>query len=172
MVHSIVRQNRGIIEVQSEPGTGTTFNIYFSRSHGKPEKINEQLSIGLLNCNATVLVVEDRADLLESAKKGLEQYGYKVLAALSPQEALTVCKNFQADIDLLLADVIMPNMNGGELSRRIREMKPKIRTVFMSGYAADVLAPRGAVGKGVAFIQKPFTPQALAKKLQEVLSRA
>ena len=171
MVQAIVKQNRGIIKAKSARGVGTTFYIYFPHASGKPEKINEQIPIGILNCNATVLVVEDRADLLESAKKGLEQYGYKVLTALNPQEALTLCENFSADIDLLLADVVMPSMNGSELSRKIRKLKPKTKTLFMSGYTADVLAPRGTVGKSVAFIQKPFTPQALAKKLQEVLGK-
>ncbi|HUI30359.1 MAG TPA: PAS domain S-box protein [Candidatus Acidoferrales bacterium] len=169
MVHTIVKQNSSHVEVQSEPGIGTKFDIYFPRSNGEPEKAKEQSPSESPRGDATVLVVEDRPDLLELAKRGLEQYGYKVLTALNPREALSVCREFSGDIDLLLADVVMPGMNGGELSRRIRDMKPGIRTLFMSGYSADVIAPQDAAGKRIAFIQKPFTPQALAKKLQEVL---
>jgi len=171
MVHAIVKQNNGNIEVQSEPGIGTRIDIYFPRFDVGSEKIREESFDESLKGNATVLVVEDRADLLELAKGGLEQYGYKVLTARGPQEALLLCRDFSGDIDLLLADVVMPTMNGGELSRRIRKMKPDIRTLFMSGYTADVLAPQDAAGKRIAFIQKPFTPQALAKTLQEVLAK-
>jgi PAS domain S-box-containing protein len=171
MVHAIVKQNNGNIEVQSEPGVGTRFDVYFPRFDGESEKVREQTFDGTLKGNATVLVVEDRVDLLELARKGLEEYGYKVLTATNPQEALLLCRGFSGDIDLLLADVVMPTMNGGELSRRIRKIKPDIQTLFMSGYTADVLAPQDAAGKRIAFIQKPFTPQALAKKLQEVLAK-
>lgn len=172
MVYAIVQQNRGSIEVQSQVGIGTKFDIYFPRSFGELDELTEQSSSEIPKGTATVLIVEDRSDLLESAKKGLEQYGYKVLTALNPEDALSLCREFSGDIDLLLADVVMPNMNGGELSRRIRKIKPEIRTLFMSGYTADVLAPHDGVGKRIAFIQKPFTPQALAKKLQEVLGRS
>lgn len=169
VVYAIIKQNSGSIEVQSEPGIGTKFHIYFPRCFGEPENTREQFSDGMPKGNATVLVVEDRADLLELTKRGLEQCGYKVLTALSPQEALSKCGDFSGDVNLLLADVIMPGMNGGELSHRIGMIKPRIRTLFMSGYTADVLAPQDVLGKGIAFIQKPFTPQALAKKIQEVL---
>ncbi len=169
MVYAIVKQNGGNIEVKSEPGVGTTFDIYFPRSYGELDNIGEQFLSGMTKGNATVLVVEDRADLLEFAKRTLEQYGYKVLAALSPQEAILLCNAFSEDIDLLLADVIMPSMNGGELSRRIRKIKPGIRTLFMSGFTEDVLIPPGVLGEGIPFIQKPFTPQALAIKVHEVI---
>jgi two-component system cell cycle sensor histidine kinase/response regulator CckA len=172
MVHAIIKQNRGSIEVQSEVGVGTKFEIYFPRSYGKPEELPEQMLSEIPKGNATILIVEDRPDLLESSKKGLEQYGYKVLTAVNPQEALSLCTDFLGDIDLLLADVVMPNMNGGELSSRIRKIKPGIRTLFMSGYTADVVAQHDTIGKRIAFIQKPFTPQALAKKLQEVLVKS
>ncbi len=169
VVYAIIRQNSGSIEVESEPGIGTKFQIYFPRFHGEPEKTNEQFLDGMPRGSATVLVVEDRADLLELTKRGLEQCGYEVLTALNPQEALSICGEFPGDVGLLLADVIMPGMNGRELSHRIGIIKPKIRTLFMSGYTEDVLAPQDLLGKGIEFIQKPFTPQALAKKIQEVL---
>lgn len=170
MVYEIVRQNKGIIEVHSEPGAGTTFNIYFPRSYGQAEKIEEQpSSVGIRLGTATVLIVEDQSDLLELAKRGLEQYGYKVLTALSPAEALLLCKGYPEGIHLLLADIVMPTMNGREFSRKIRNMKPGIRTLFMSGYTENVLANPGVPGNGTAFIQKPFTPQSLARKVQEVL---
>jgi len=171
MVYAIVKQNAGNIEVKTEPGEGTRFDVYFPRSNEEAEKAAEEFHGRTAMGDATVLVVEDRPDLLESSKKSLEQYGYRVLTALDPQEALSLCKNHSGDIDLLLVDVIMPSMNGAELSRKISKIKPKVRTLFMSGYTADVLAAQGAVRKRIAFIQKPFTPQALAKKLQEVLAK-
>ncbi len=170
MVYEIVKQNKGTIDVQSELGAGTTFDIYFPRCHGQAEKTEEPASsVGIHLGTATVLIVEDQPDLLELAKRGLEQYGYKVLTALSPAEALLLCKGYPEDIHLLLADVVMPTMNGRDLSRRVRNMKRGIRTLFMSGYAADVLSGSGATENGSTFIQKPFTPQSLARKVQEIL---
>lgn len=171
MVYGIVKQNDGSIEVKSEPGMGTTFDVYFPSVAGEPEKSAESSADAIQKGNATVLIVEDQSDLLESAKKSLEEYGYRVFAALDPHDAIAMCKEFSGSIDLLLADVIMPAMNGSELSRRIGKIKPGIKTLFMSGYAADMLEPPRGVGKGVDFIQKPFTPHDLAGKVQKVLKK-
>lgn len=124
-----------------------------------------------LSGSETIFVVEDETFLLEMAQISLEDYGYKVLTASGPQEALRICENYEGKIDLLLADVIMPVMNGRELSEKIMEIRPGIKTLFMSGYAADALFPRGTTDKHIELLQKPFTPQELAKKIRHILSK-
>ena len=99
----------------------------------------------------------------------LQEYGYKVLTALSPGEGILLCESFESEIDLLLTDVIMPTMNGKELRDKIQTIKPNIKTIFMSGYTANVIAHRGVLDEGIDFIQKPFSPYRLAKKVYEVL---
>jgi len=116
-------------------------------------------------------VVEDQADMLELAKNSLEEYGYKVLTAWTPGEAILLCEEYTEEIDLLLTDVIMPVMNGKELKKSIEKIKPGIKTIFMSGYTANVIAHRGILEEGIEFIQKPFTPRALAKKVHDVLQK-
>ncbi len=104
------------------------------------------------------------------AKNSLEEFGYKVLTSLSPGEGILLCEDYHDEIHLILTDVIMPTMNGKELRDKIHEMKPSIKTIFMSGYTANVIAHRGVLEEGVEFIQKPFTPYSLAKKVRQVLS--
>jgi PAS domain S-box-containing protein len=168
-VYGIVKQNGGSINVYSEIGGGTTFRIYLPRYQGKVEDAEAVQAEKAIDGTETVLVVEDQADLLELAKNSLEEYGYKVLTALSPGEGILLCEGYQGKIHLLLTDVIMPVMNGKELRDKILTMKPDIKTVFMSGYTANVIADQGILDEEVDFIQKPFTPYALAKKVHDVL---
>ncbi len=168
-VYGIVKQNGGSINVYSEMGVGTTFKIYLPRYQGEveePEAIQMEKPI---SGSGTVLIVEDQADLLELAKNSLEEYGYKVLTALNPEEGILLCETYESEIHLLLTDVIMPTMNGKELRDTIQTIKPNIKTIFMSGYTADVIAHQGVLDEGIDFIQKPFTPYVLAKKVHEVL---
>ncbi|MFZ1986542.1 MAG: response regulator, partial [Desulfatitalea sp.] len=99
----------------------------------------------------------------------LQRFGYRVLRAPLPGEALVLCEKHPGPIHLLLTDVVMPTMNGNELRERIERLRPGIKTLFMSGYTADAISHRGVVGEGSGFIQKPFSPQALARKVREVL---
>ncbi len=133
----------------------------------------ENLSISdeELRGDETIFIVEDEVFLLEMAQLSLEDYGYKVLTAPGPQEAIRFCETYHGKIDLLLTDVIMPVMNGRELSEKIVAMRPDIKTLFMSGYAADTLFPHGTRDKRVELLQKPFAPWELAKKVRHVLSR-
>ncbi|MGC8653396.1 MAG: PAS domain S-box protein [Candidatus Kryptoniota bacterium] len=168
-VYGIVKQNGGNINVYSEVGQGTTFKIYLPRYIGDAEKIEAAPEAGSYGGSETILIVEDQANLLELAKNTLEIYGYRVLTALSPGDAILVCEAYQDEIHLLLTDVVMPVMNGRELSERIRAMKPNVKVLYMSGYTANVIAHRGVLEEGIDFIQKPFTPVALAKKVRQVL---
>ncbi|HUI28769.1 MAG TPA: PAS domain S-box protein [Candidatus Acidoferrales bacterium] len=169
-LYGIVGQNGGNIDVFSEPGEGTTFKIYLPRYHGKLEGPEPEGDASGVAGSETILIVEDEGELLELAKNSLEEYGYKVLTSLSPERGISLCETCQDRIHLLLTDVVMPAMNGKELRDRVRMIKPDIKTLFMSGYTAEIIAHRGVLEEDVEFIQKPFTPYALAKKVHEVLN--
>ncbi len=169
-VYGIVRQNGGSISVYSEVGIGTTLKIYLPRHSGTLDKTKTEERTADVNGSETVLVVEDQAQLLEMAKNVLEGYGYKVLTAQKPGEAILLCMASRGEIHVLLTDVIMPEMNGKELRAKIETIIPGIKTVFMSGYTADIIGERGMLEKDIEFIQKPFTPYSLAGKIRKVLS--
>ncbi|HQT91156.1 MAG TPA: PAS domain S-box protein, partial [Candidatus Kryptobacter bacterium] len=169
-VYGIVKRNNGAITVRSAPGEGTTFCIYLPRfDKAEPEPTEEAISLEPLQSNETVLLVEDQADLLELVKENLEEYGYKVMTALEAEEALVFCEAYPEKIDILVTDVIMPGMSGKELSEKVMRLRPGIKTLFMSGYSANALAPEGILGNGIEFLQKPFTAYELAKKVHQVL---
>jgi two-component system cell cycle sensor histidine kinase/response regulator CckA len=107
--------------------------------------------------------------VLDLAKKGLERSGYTVLTAGSPAAAIELCRNHPGPIHVLVTDVVMPLMNGRDLNARLREMRPDLRTVFMSGYTANVMADRGLMEEGFLFLQKPFALDALAARVREAL---
>ena len=131
--------------------------------------MKENFSDEQLKGTETILVVEDQADLLHLIKASFEEFGYKVMAATDPNEALLLSKTFPAVIHLLLTDVIMPAMSGKKLSDEIAKMRPEIKILFMSGYTANVLAPHGVLNKGVHFLQKPFTFDELVKRVRYIL---
>ena len=170
-VYGIVKQNNGFIDIYSEPGQGTTVKIYFPRHRGeaqaRPVAAPELAPVG---GQETILLVEDEDQLRRLARTLLERLGYRVLEATSPGEALILCEKHEGEIHLLLTDVVMPNMSGKELAERITAIKPGLKTLFMSGYTADAIAHRGVLEEGIHFLQKPFSLDALAKKVREVLS--
>jgi len=171
-VYGIVRQNDGLVNVYSEVGKGTTFRIYLPRcleqghetTHAKPVEVPPARG------HETILLVEDELSILSMGKRTLEKLGYRVLSATSPGEALRVAETHPDGLDLLMTDVVMPEMNGRELAQRIRDLHPEIKLLFMSGYTADVIAHHGVLKEGVHFIQKPFSVAALAHKLRETLA--
>jgi PAS domain S-box-containing protein len=170
-VYGIVKQNNGSIQVESQPGKGTEFRIYLPRFCGEIVAEEKVIPDEELRGDGTVLIVEDQADLLDLTRISLEEYGYKVLTALGPGDALLLCETYPGEINLLLTDVIMPVMNGKELSKRIKVVKPGIKTLFMSGHTADMLTPHGILDNNIELLEKPFAPQDLAKKVHDVLNK-
>ena len=170
-VYGIVKQNNGFIGVDSTPGKGTTFTIYLPRSEAEavhaPVSPVEESPLG--PGHRTILLVEDEPAILHMVRQLLERWGCTVLAAESPAEAIRRSREHHGGIDLLLTDVVMPDMNGRELSRRVQEMRPGIRCLFMSGHAAGILAQHGVLGSSVHFIHKPFTARALMDKVREAM---
>lgn len=170
-VYGIVKQNNGAIDVASEPGVGTRFQIFLPHHHGEPEKPKEDVSDLPLRGTETILMVEDQVDLLDLTKFNLEEYGYSVLSALDPRQALLICEAFPKKIHLLLTDVIMPTMSGKQLSKRIVALKPETKVLYMSGYTANELNPHGVLADDIKFLQKPFTVIELLKKIREALNQ-
>jgi PAS domain S-box-containing protein len=170
-VYGIVKQNNGFINVYSEPGRGSTFKIYLAR-HTDPTldtamEIPADIPGGR---GEVILIVEDEISILKLTERILQNLGFKTLIAESPNKALNLVKDRTVDIDLLMTDVVMPEMNGKELSDQIRKIYPGLRTLFMSGYTADVIAHRGVLDKDVNFIQKPFSTKDLATKIHGILA--
>lgn len=173
MVYGIVKQNNGFINVYSEPGNGTTFSIYLPLvTDNAVNKLPENAVEDPKGNYETVLVVEDEPALLALSKLMLEQMGYRVLTAGTPEEAMTLAREHAADLQLLITDVVMPEMNGKELSKRLKALFPHIKILFMSGYTANVITKRGGLDESVNFIQKPFSMQNLAAKVSEVLNES
>jgi PAS domain S-box-containing protein len=169
-VYGIVQQANGHVTFTSQPGRGTTFRVYLPRIDSKqPAGLLSDANIAALDGQETVLLVEDDPSVCELVRAVLTSHGYTVLSARRPQEAKMLCETHAGRIALLLSDVIMPEMNGGELSRRLAESNPQMKVLFMSGYIDDALVRKGIKEKDVAFLQKPFSPLSLAKKVREVL---
>ena len=172
-VYGIVKQNNGFINVQSEPGLGTTFNIYLPVHIAEAGDIQEKAATEIeLSHGETVLIVEDEIAVLELTKIMLARLGYTVLIAGTPGEALLLVEEYGDKIHLLITDVVMPEMNGRDLARQLKIITPGIKTLFMSGYTSDIIAHRGILDEGVDFIKKPFSSRDLATKVREVLGRA
>ena len=169
-VYGAVKQNDGFITVDTEPGQGTTFNIYLPRYQvttvARPEK-TETLSTEA--SHETILVVEDEPAILRMTRIMLERLGHRVVAARTPGEAIEFARDYTGEIHLLVTDVVMPEMNGRDLARDILTMHPNLKCMFMSGYTADVIAHHGVLDKGVRFIQKPFSRETLGRRVREVL---
>jgi len=171
-VYGIVKQNGGSITVYSEQGQGTTFKIYLPRHHAALSSSPVRKKVERSRRGETVLLVEDDGELLLVARRMLEQLGYQVLPANSPSEALAIAEKEENMIDLLLTDVIMPEMNGKDLARQLHTLSVDTKCLYMSGYTADVIARHGVLDAGISFIEKPFSKRELAKKIRGVLDAA
>jgi CheY-like chemotaxis protein len=167
-VYGIVKQNRGYIDVESEPGQGTTFIVYLPR-HESELTEGEMEESQALPGSETILVVEDEALVAELARRFLESQGYRVLLAGTPGEALAQVRAMHGPIHLLLTDVVLPEMNGKELQKSVKTLLPEVKVLYMSGYSSDLIAERGVLEEGVNFIEKPFSTAALGRRIREIL---
>jgi CheY-like chemotaxis protein len=172
-VLGIVEQCEAHIRVESELGLGTKFAICFPRVPDSDPDAAEQERITVYpRGTETILVVEDEEVVRSLACRVLERQGYNVLTAHDPDESVLLTARHTGDIDLLITDVVMPGMGGAELATWIAEARPLTKVLFMSGYTEDTIADRGITATDVAFLQKPFTPSALAAKVRELLDEA
>ncbi|PKK89885.1 MAG: hypothetical protein CVV64_12090 [Candidatus Wallbacteria bacterium HGW-Wallbacteria-1] len=178
-IYGIVNQNGGHIMAASTPGNGSEFTIILPRclqeitsdEKGYPDPSSDSYADSSLEDTQTILIVEDEAQLLSLAERILTKRGYRVLTALSPEEAMKIASTERKSIALLLTDVIMPGMNGKELRHAIERLIPEIPTLFMSGYTAEVITARGFLEDGFDFIPKPFSPRELAQSVKAILDR-
>ena len=170
-VYGIIRQSGGWIGVSSELGIGTSFRIYLPHIEGSPLEEPNGISISTEPGVETILLVEDQKAVRGFTKAALTKSGYYVIEAANGDDALAVARQHPGPIHLLLTDVVMPGMNGRELSERLRELYSNLKVLFVSGYSADVIAHRGIVDRGVSFLSKPFSPVELAVKVREVLTQ-
>ncbi len=169
-VFGAVKQNNGFINVYSEPGRGTAFKVFLPRheagsAHRKEERGPREATRG----SETILLVEDEPMILKVTTTMLKTLGYTVLAASTPGEAIRLARDHSGRIDLLMTDVVMPEMNGRDLASNLLSIHPDIRRLFMSGYTANVIAHRGVLDEGVHFLQKPFSMKDLGEKIREAM---
>jgi two-component system, cell cycle sensor histidine kinase and response regulator CckA len=168
-VFGIVQQSGGNIWVYSEPGKGTTFKVYLPRVDSEVDVVRAPVIPATLRGTETVLLVEDEEQVRASVLNILKRQGYRVIAAQNAGEAFLLCESHQGVIDLLLTDVVMPQLSGPELAKRLAATRPEMKILCMSGYADDSIVRHGVLEADVAFLQKPFTPTSLAGKVRELL---
>jgi len=169
MVFGMVQQSGGSIHVYSEVGHGTTFKIYLPAVATEPARGSDPaLKVGL-GGTETILLVEDEEGVRALAQMSLEMHGYQVLTATDGQDALRVAQDHPGSIAMLLTDVVMPHVSGPELARKLGQRFPALRVLFMSGYTDDAVVRHGLLQADVSFLQKPYTPLALARKVRQVL---
>jgi PAS domain S-box-containing protein len=167
--YGIIRQSGGWIDVQSEVGNGTSFKVYLPRIDAAPAPQRNGIDAPVARGSETILVVEDQTAVRGFAVASLQECGYRVIEASDGGEAISVAEKYAGEIHLLLTDVVMPGISGKESSERLRNMRPNLKVLFVSGYTADVVAQHGVSDGNVMLLHKPFSPVALAWKVREVL---
>ncbi len=168
-VYGIVKQSGGNIYVYSEPNKSTTFKVYLPRIEDEADIIKERREFTELSGSETVLLVEDEDLVLEMVTSTLQKAGYQVLSAKNGTEAIQRWEIYVNPIQLLLTDVVMPEMSGRELSNRLTSLNPDLKVIYMSGYTDDAIVHHGILDSGIVYLQKPFTPNVLLEKIRKVL---
>jgi PAS domain S-box-containing protein len=169
-VYGIVKQSGGDIHVYSEPGEGTTFRLYFPKiAEGAEPVEGKTVSARLPRGRETILLLEDDLGVRQLARQMLLGQGYMVLEAQNWRDAVRLCEEHQGPLQLLLTDVVMPEMSGPAAAEILTPLRPEMRVLFMSGYANNAIGDHGILQRSVAFLQKPFTCDELLQKVQEVL---
>jgi len=170
-VYDIVGQNKGRVEVQTEQNRGAAVRVLLPGVEGDVTVTEARMATkGAGSATETVLVVEDESAVLRLSKLVLERLGYVVLTATTPGEAIELFEARGSQVHLLVTDVVMPEMNGRELATRLRLTRPDLKALYVSGYSASALAPKGMLESGVHFLQKPFTLEDLATSVREALA--
>jgi CheY-like chemotaxis protein len=170
-VFGIVKQSEGFVWVYSEPGKGTTLKLYFPRIENEIVKLkSETKSEQRFRGSETVLIVEDETPVRALASMILRERGYHVIEAADGNEALRLAKEFAGEIHLVLADVVMPGMNGKTMISQLETLRTGIKSLYISGYADNAVVRHGELDPNVAFLQKPFTVEGLARKVREVIN--
>jgi CheY-like chemotaxis protein len=167
-VYGIVRQSEGAIEADSQQGKGSKFRVYLPLLE-TPADVIKPVPAMAGGGNETILLVEDDADLRDLSRRVLTMNGYRVLPASHGRDALRVAEEHTDEISLMVTDVIMPGMSGRELADKLQATRPAMKVLFVSGYTDNIIAERGMLAPGTAFLQKPFSPRHLAGKVREVL---
>jgi two-component system, cell cycle sensor histidine kinase and response regulator CckA len=172
IVYGIVKQNGGDIWVYTQRGQGTTFKIYLPAVlSGKSDEAKRPDVSTSKRGHETVLLVEDEANVRKLVRAMLKKQGYTILESKDVHDAIQLTRNRQEPIDLLLTDVVMPDLSGPELAEQLMTIHPEMKVLYMSGYADNAIVRHGVLPPGAAFVQKPFTPEALNSKVREVLDR-
>jgi CheY-like chemotaxis protein len=171
VVYGIVKQSGGYVWAYSEPGSGTSFRVYLPLAEVPASATVEQPRRPRTRSGETILVVEDDAEVRRQVVRGLEEEGFTVAQAEHGADALEVARRADGNLHLVVSDVSMPTMPGRELARRLAEFRPDLPVLFISGYPGADAVQRGLLEAGRPFIQKPFTPEALAEKVRELLRR-
>jgi PAS domain S-box-containing protein len=169
-VYGIVKQSGGSVEVYSEPGRGTSFKVYFPRCDQRADRQTPARAVSAVPAGrATILLVDDDPYVSAAAKRALERAGYVVLAATNGREALVTIDRHAATIDLVITDLVMPEMGGRELARRLATSRPGLRVLYTSGYTAEAVNQQAVLEQGDAFLGKPFSPDGLLRSVHDVL---
>ena len=168
-MYGIVKQSGGFISVTSEPGTGAAFALHLPLLEAAADRIVREGEVPPARGSETIFLVEDETRSGLAARRILDRFGYHVIEAAGPEEALALAVKHRERVHLLLTDIVMPRMNGRELARVFTRLHPEARVVFMSGYTDDEVLRREVFQSGTWYLQKPFSPDALARKVREAL---